>query len=137
MYTFLKCSYLFFQTRKLNCTYLNLSFQSTDDSRDYGTWDRQMVTEVAIEPQLDTKCPIPSQYPNPNQQPAANHYVPSPSPNQFLSQTVPGQSHGAPVSMVQGSSIRPQLIDTSALLHHLNWLQNNPNAQVNCLKITS
>ena len=102
-----------------------------------------MVTEVAIEHHMETKCSVPSQCPNQqsNFQPTTNEkYCLDPSLSQFANQTFTGQKPSAnsvPLSMGQGSSIRPQLIDTSALLHHLNWLQNNPNAQVNCLKIAS
>ena len=102
-----------------------------------------MVTEVAIEPQTETKSSEPIQSPNQksNQQPTTNDkYCLDPSLGQFPNQNITGQNpyvNSVPVSMGQGSSIRPQLIDTSALLHHLNWLQNNPNAQVNCLKIAS
>ena len=102
-----------------------------------------MVTEVAIEPQTETKYSVPTPFPNQksNQQPTTNDkYYLDPSPSQFPNQNIAGHNpyaNSVAVSMGQGASIRPQLIDTSALLHHLNWLQNNPNAQVNCLKIAS
>ena len=57
-----------------------------------GGWDRQMVTEVAIEPQPQVTTTTTTK---------------------------------------QCAAIRPQLIDTSALLRHLNWVQNqHTNAQV-------
>ena len=102
-----------------------------------------MVTEVAIEPQTETKCSVPTPFPNQksNKQSTTNDkYYLDPSHSQLPNQNITGHyphANSVAVSMGQGCGIRPQLIDTSALLHHLNWLQNNPNAQVNCLKIAS
>lgn len=112
-------------------------FQGTDDGRDFGTWDRQMITEVAVEPGAGDARFSPSTQ-STMQLPQRDNSRLTPSPRPDLNPPPPPLHTGSsdPTSRAQpGAGLAPQLIDTSALLHHLNWLQNNPNAQVNCTKL--